>query len=105
MFWSDMTEVFLGNDSVGATGSVEGKTSISEGSVGLAAVANDSCGGSADDELPTPAGLVKAFNRRSLSSTVMPFEAGGLLATLRFGTKMVGSLTVGSTGFEMTGCL
>ncbi len=50
-------------------------------------------------------GFVKSFNRRSLSSTLVPFEVDALLTILRFGTKIVGCLTVGSTAFGTTGRL
>ena len=82
-----------------------GRTAVSKGCIGLAGVVDAGCDGFADDELLTLPGFVKAFKRRSLSSTIMPFEASGFLTTFRFGTKMVGCLIVRSTGFETTGCL
>lgn len=90
---------------VGGSDSVVDGTCVSESLVVLANVVVDECDGTEDDEVGTPLGFVKVLSRRSLSSTVRPFEAGGLLTTLRFGTNMVGCLTVGSTAFEPAGCL
>lgn len=86
--------------------SVVDEVFASEGFSGLAGVVGDDGDDDVeDDEVRTLPGFVKAFNRRSLSSTLIPFEVAGLLTILRFGTKIVGCLTVGSTAFEGTGCL
>ena len=99
-----MSDVVGGLEVGDDKGSTVGRMFVSGdlgGSAGI--VDNDSDG--VDDEVRTLPGFVKVFSRRSFSSLVMPFDVGGLLTALRFGTNIIGCLTVGSTGFEPTGCL
>jgi len=85
--------------------SVVANSCVSAAFGGLGGAVDDGGDDVDKDEARATPGFVKSFNRRSLSSTLMPFEVDALLTILRFGTKIVGFLTVGSTAFGTTGRL